>query len=204
MFSSIQNFLFALFSSQRAAPIDNEHERFQNHIKEFKRRTLVNLAQHSDSSFVDRSSGTWGCHKCTHINKIIILPGDHPLGYVTCGECGHILCGRCLISAPIEPWEIAGIDFRSDEVGSGDLPIAHVCTTCGLSHRAVVATNTRIDGRIEMIRWKPFEECICGMRVSFWKKCKWDAYLLGGGKGRSRHGPEENPFLLEPCKEVLT
>ncbi|KAF1845612.1 uncharacterized protein K460DRAFT_405861 [Cucurbitaria berberidis CBS 394.84] len=165
MINIIQKVLSKLDTPHPASANHDVQFRLRHQLQQLKNETLLMVAENPSSYPSDQISGTWSCDKCSHTNHIVVLPGEHPLGYLVCGGCSHILCSTCITSKIIEPWFNSGSDLRKDH-GRGesttDLPIAHA-----FEHA-------------DMVHWCWIQKCVCGARSRSWKK--WAAYLISGGK----------------------
>ncbi|CAO2648783.1 Nn.00g097320.m01.CDS01 [Neocucurbitaria sp. VM-36] len=188
MLAIFQKALSKLAKPHSTGTKDDRQNSLRDALQKLEYEVLLILMQNPSSSLPGRTCGTWKCDKCTHTNDLVVLPGEHPLGYMTCAECHHVICPTCMISPLIEPWYTFGSDLRKDPDDSGataNLPIAHICRDCGLSWRAVVTKVAKVYGKADMVHWGSVDECVCGSRPRPWKT--WYAYLVGGGKPSSWH-----------------
>ena len=84
--------------------------------------------------------GLWLCCSCHHTNILTHYTGLFPFKHLTCARCASILCPGCLTSEVLTrlPWGMV----RASAPDGREVRYLHVCTTCGLSHRAEVVGET--------------------------------------------------------------
>lgn len=89
----------------------------------------------------DIGDGIWLCCHCHHENILRHWKGNHPLKYLCCDRCNHKPCSTCHASEVLTPWPVGLIHAHPPTAGC-EVRYCHVCTTCGLSHRAEMAGMT--------------------------------------------------------------
>jgi hypothetical protein len=89
----------------------------------------------------DIGDGVWLCCHCHHENILRHWKGPHPFKYLTCARCHRKPCPNCHMSEIMSPWPYGMITARPPAPGR-EVPYCHVCTACGLSHRAEMAGTT--------------------------------------------------------------
>lgn len=95
-------------------------------------------ALRTDSSIGD---GLWLCCHCHHENILIHYRGLFPFKHLTCARCNLILCSSCQTSEILSPLPY-GMIHASHPSQDREVRYLHVCTACGLSHRAEMAGHT--------------------------------------------------------------
>jgi hypothetical protein len=144
---------------QAYAPLKDHPARHQpNHAlslqEDYDSRTPAEPATHCDLILEHRyphmralrtdaeiGDGLWLCCSCQHPNRLIHFTGAFPFKHLTCARCDAILCPGCLTSEVLSllPW---GMVRALPAPGDKEVRYLHVCTTCGLSHRAEIVGET--------------------------------------------------------------
>lgn len=106
-----------------------------------------------------------------------------------CSGCPHVFYPKCTdYSSLIEAYPSTGEESCKDRAELGHFEIvfiAHVCQTCGLSHRAMITKVEEVEKDLEKVQWGCVERCVCGAFPPPLKA--WPAWLIGRSKPR-------NPF----------
>jgi hypothetical protein len=89
----------------------------------------------------DIGDGVWLCCHCHHENILRHWKGPHPFKYLTCDRCNRKPCPNCHASEIMSPWPYGMITACPPAPGR-EVPYCHVCTDCGLSHRAEMVGTT--------------------------------------------------------------
>lgn len=89
----------------------------------------------------DIGDGLWICCHCHHENILRHWKGPFPFKYLRCDHCDRRLCSDCHSSEVLTPWPVGMISAPRPAVGK-EVRYCHVCTNCGLSHRAEMAGTT--------------------------------------------------------------
>lgn len=89
----------------------------------------------------DIGDGLWICCHCHHENILRHWKGSFPFKYLRCDHCDRRLCSDCHSSEVLTPWPVGMISAPRPAVGK-EVRYCHVCTNCGLSHRAEMAGTT--------------------------------------------------------------
>mgnify|MGYP003624086730 CR=1 FL=1 len=89
----------------------------------------------------DIGDGLWICCHCHHENILRHWKGRFPFKYLRCVRCTRKLSSDCHTSEILTPWPFGLIHAPRPAVGR-EIRYCHVCTTCGLSHRAEMAGTT--------------------------------------------------------------
>jgi hypothetical protein len=85
--------------------------------------------------------GLWVCCHCHHENILRHWKGPFPFKYLRCDRCERQLCTSCHSSEILTPWPRGMITAHRPAYGH-DVRYCHVCTNCGLSHRADLEGTT--------------------------------------------------------------
>jgi hypothetical protein len=89
----------------------------------------------------ETGDGLWLCCACQHLNILTHYHGLFPFKHLTCARCSSILCPGCLTSEIISPLPWGMVRALAAPEGK-EVRYLHVCTTCGLSHRAEMVGET--------------------------------------------------------------
>jgi hypothetical protein len=89
----------------------------------------------------DIGDGLWICCHCHHENILRHWNGPYPFKYLRCDRCTRKLCSSCHSTEVLTPWPIGMISAPRPAVGR-EVRYCHMCTTCGLTHRAEMAGTT--------------------------------------------------------------
>ena len=89
----------------------------------------------------DIGDGLWICCHCRHENILRHYKGPFPFQYLCCHRCNHTLCSQCHASEILTPLPF-GMICAPRPAGDGEVRYCHVCSACGLSHRAVMEGTT--------------------------------------------------------------
>ncbi|KAH4004874.1 hypothetical protein HBI13_024980 [Parastagonospora nodorum] len=89
----------------------------------------------------DIGDGLWLCCHCRHENTIRHYRDPHPFQYLRCGRCDRGMCTDCYSSEVLTPWPMGMISAPRPAPGR-EVRYCHVCTNCGLSHRAEMERTT--------------------------------------------------------------
>jgi hypothetical protein len=95
-------------------------------------------ALRSDAEIGD---GIWRCCHCRHENIITHYKGSFPFKYLRCNRCNEIVCSNCHSSEILSPLPY-GMIQASRPAEDREVRYFHVCTSCGLSHRAEMEGTT--------------------------------------------------------------
>ncbi|CAN9393526.1 unnamed protein product [Alternaria alternata] len=95
-------------------------------------------ALRSDAEIRD---GIWRCCHCRHENIITHYKGAFPFKHLVCKRCGKILCSQCHSSEILSPLPYGMIQAPPPGLDR-EVRYLHVCTICGLSHRAEMEGTT--------------------------------------------------------------
>jgi hypothetical protein len=90
---------------------------------------------------VDIGDGLWICCRCRHENILRHWKGPFPFKYLRCDRCNRQLCSDCHTSEVLTPWPVGIVSARRPAAGH-EVRYCHVCTDCGLSHRAEMEGTT--------------------------------------------------------------
>ncbi|KAF2630833.1 hypothetical protein BU25DRAFT_387045 [Macroventuria anomochaeta] len=85
--------------------------------------------------------GLWLCCHCRHENILHHYKGRFPFKHLTCNRCKRLLCSECQTTEVLSqlPYGMIHVPKPSD---SEEVRYLHVCTNCGLSHRAEMEGST--------------------------------------------------------------
>lgn len=89
----------------------------------------------------DIGDGIWICCHCRHENILTHCKGTFPFKYLCCNRCNRTLCSDCHTSEILSPIPYGMIN-AARPAGGREIRYCHVCTHCGLSHRAVMEGTT--------------------------------------------------------------
>jgi hypothetical protein len=89
----------------------------------------------------DIGDGLWICCHCHHENIIRHWKGPYPFKYLCCDRCTRKLCLNCHSTEVLTHWPVGMISAPRPAVGC-EVRYCHMCTTCGLTHRAEMAGTT--------------------------------------------------------------
>jgi hypothetical protein len=95
-------------------------------------------ALRSDAEIGD---GIWRCCHCRYENIITHYKGSFPFKYLRCNRCDEILCWKCHSSEILSPLPF-GMIQAPRPARDREVRYFHVCTSCGLSHRAEMEETT--------------------------------------------------------------
>ena len=85
--------------------------------------------------------GLWLCCHCRHENILRHYQGAFPFKHLTCNRCNRMLCHECQTTEILSPLPY-GMIHAPRPSGSKEVRYLHVCTHCGLSHRAEMVGTT--------------------------------------------------------------
>lgn len=85
--------------------------------------------------------GLWICCHCRHENILRHWRGPFPFKYLCCDRCNRRVCHTCHSSEVLTPWPFGMISAPPPPFGR-EVRYCHVCTKCGLSHRAETVGTT--------------------------------------------------------------
>jgi hypothetical protein len=105
-------------------------------IKENKYPSIRALRTDSDIG-----DGVWICCHCRHENILRHYKGAHPFKHLCCARCNRILCSFCHTSEILSPLAY-GLIHAPRPAGDREVRYCHVCSNCGLSHRAEMVGTT--------------------------------------------------------------
>ncbi|KAF1942714.1 hypothetical protein EJ02DRAFT_344736 [Clathrospora elynae] len=83
--------------------------------------------------------GIWRCCHCRHENILTHYKGAFPFKYLRCNRCDRTMCSDCHSSEILSSLPYGMVQAPRP---IGDVRYMHVCTTCGLSHRAEMEGTT--------------------------------------------------------------
>jgi hypothetical protein len=83
----------------------------------------------------DIGDGLWICCRCHHENILRHWKGQFPFKYLRCDRCNRQLCSDCHTSEVLTPWPVGIVTARRPAAGQ-EVRYCHVCSNCGLTHRA--------------------------------------------------------------------
>lgn len=93
----------------------------------------------------DIGDGLWLCCHCRHENILRHYSGHYsghfPFKHLTCSTCNRVLCSRCQTTKILSPLPY-GMIHAPQPPGDDEVRYLHVCTACGLSHRAEMVNVT--------------------------------------------------------------
>ncbi|KAH7401973.1 hypothetical protein DE146DRAFT_593867, partial [Phaeosphaeria sp. MPI-PUGE-AT-0046c] len=89
----------------------------------------------------DIGDGMWICYHCRHENILRHWKGPFPFKYLRCDRCDRQLSHTCHSSEVLTPWPFGMISAPAPPLGH-EVRYCHVCTQCGLSHRAEMVGTT--------------------------------------------------------------
>lgn len=89
----------------------------------------------------DIGDGLWVCCHCRHENRLRHWKGPFPFKYICCDRCNRRVCHTCHSSEVLTPWPFGMISVGPPPAGR-EVRYCHVCTKCGLSHRAEMVGTT--------------------------------------------------------------
>ena len=92
-------------------------------------------------SDVELGDGIWRCCNCCHENIITHYKGTFPFKYLYCDRCDRTICSDCHSSEILSPFPY-GMIQAPQPAPNHEVRYAHICTRCGLSHRAVMEGST--------------------------------------------------------------
>ena len=106
------------------------------------------LIQENDYPFLrslrtdfDIGDGIWVCCHCLQENILRHWKGTFPFGYLRCSRCNRIICAGCHSSEILTPWPV-GLIYAPRPAPGCEIRYCHVCTSCGLTHRAEMEGTT--------------------------------------------------------------
>ncbi|KAF1845893.1 uncharacterized protein K460DRAFT_430843 [Cucurbitaria berberidis CBS 394.84] len=88
--------------------------------------------------------GLWICCHCRHENILRHYKGRFPFQYLRCDRCNRTLCPECHASEILSPLPY-GMICAPRPAGGRDVRYCHVCSACGLSHRAEMGEGAVLD-----------------------------------------------------------
>lgn len=91
----------------------------------------------------DVGDGLWLCCHCRHENILRHYRGRFPFKHLTCNHCDRTLCSECQTTEILSPLPY-GMIHAPQPLGESEVRYLHICTRCGLSHRAEM-TETTLD-----------------------------------------------------------
>ncbi|KAF2034781.1 hypothetical protein EK21DRAFT_55982 [Setomelanomma holmii] len=89
----------------------------------------------------DIGDGIWICCYCHHENILRHWKGPFPFKFLCCSRCNRVLCSDCHSSEVLTPWP-RGLIHAPRPAIEREIRYCHVCTACGLSHRAEMEGTT--------------------------------------------------------------
>jgi hypothetical protein len=89
----------------------------------------------------DIGDGLWLCCYCHHENILRHWKGPFPFQYLRCDRCTRKLCSGCHSSEVLTPLPYGMIHAPRPAPGR-EVRYCHVCTNCGLTHRAEMEGTT--------------------------------------------------------------
>ncbi|KAH7072876.1 hypothetical protein BKA63DRAFT_544168 [Paraphoma chrysanthemicola] len=89
----------------------------------------------------DIGDGLWICCHCHHENILRHWKGPFPFKCLRCARCTRRICSGCHSSEVLTPWPLGMIHAPRPAIGR-EVRYCHVCSTCGLSHRAEMEDTT--------------------------------------------------------------
>jgi len=95
-------------------------------------------------SDVELGDGIWRCCNCCHENISTHYKGTFPFKYLCCDRCDRcdrIIRSNCHSSEILSPFPY-GMIRAPKPAPNREVRYAHICTRCGLSHRAVMEGST--------------------------------------------------------------
>ncbi|CAO2649100.1 Nn.00g100490.m01.CDS01 [Neocucurbitaria sp. VM-36] len=92
----------------------------------------------------DIGDGLWICCHCRNENILRHYKGPFPFQYLRCNRCNRVLCSECHTSEILSTVPF-GMICASQPAGYRELRYCHVCSTCGLSHRAETSEYATLD-----------------------------------------------------------
>jgi len=95
-------------------------------------------ALRSDAEIGD---GIWRCCHYRHENVVTHYKGAFPFKRLVCSRCNEILCSQCHSSEILSPLPYGMIQAPRPRLDR-EVRYFHICTTCGLSHRAEMEGTT--------------------------------------------------------------
>ncbi|KAF2242666.1 hypothetical protein BU26DRAFT_570729 [Trematosphaeria pertusa] len=177
--------LTSLLHKLLCTPKPSARDQAYAHIASLERQAIADL-QSALHTVLSHTSGqltsTWTCHACTYRNAIILLPGEHPLGILSCKYCAHVCCDSCSTNSPLlKTYYTEGAELRLRDRDYGELPYVVVCRECGVSWRAVATSVVEKEGDRELVNWGfGKRKCVCGARPSIWKS--WIGFRVREGQ----------------------
>lgn len=90
---------------------------------------------------IEIGDGLWICCYCHHENILRHWKGRFPFKYLHCDRCSRKLCSDCHTSEILTPWPVGIIHVPPPRAGR-EVRYCHICTTCGLTHRAEMEDMT--------------------------------------------------------------
>ncbi|KAF2134050.1 hypothetical protein P153DRAFT_277386, partial [Dothidotthia symphoricarpi CBS 119687] len=90
---------------------------------------------------MDIGDGLWICCHCRHENILRHFKGRFPFKHLRCNRCDRTLCSSCHTSEILSPLPY-GLVQVPEPSRDCELRYCHVCSNCGLSHRAERAGTT--------------------------------------------------------------
>lgn len=107
------------------------------------------------------ADGLWICSACKAENYLVHVQGPYPFQYIVCRSCEHIFCNDCISSDLLD---------LHPALQPAQTHIGHICTTCGLTHRAKKASSkTSVMPTIHHVK------CVCGTRAN----TSWIPFAIG-------------------------
>lgn len=135
-----------------------------NPPERFSDSTIPHLIQ--NLSGIDPGDGVYVC-SCLRENQLFLFDGDHPLGNVSCKSCDKIPHSTSKLSDVFTPIfdfasRYAAVPFWTD-MKKYPVPYGFICTSCGLTHRAVLKGTKTDEGGVTkaILDFNP-SACACG------------------------------------------
>ena len=85
--------------------------------------------------------GLWLCCHCRHENILRHFQGSFPFKYLRCNRCDRVLCSGCQTTEILSSLPYGMIHAPQPPEGK-EVRYLHICTSCGLSHRAEMEETT--------------------------------------------------------------
>ncbi|KAH6612561.1 hypothetical protein C7974DRAFT_80365 [Boeremia exigua] len=93
------------------------------------------------TSDAEIGDGLWLCCHCRHENILRHYAGLFPFKHLTCRRCTRIVCSHCHTTEILSPLPFGMVHAPAPAQGR-EPRYLHVCTACGLSHRAEMVGST--------------------------------------------------------------